>query len=59
MLTFSSYCILIVTSVVLYVYLWRENKRRDALGHISEEQRDDLAFRDLTDGENMAFRYVL
>jgi len=49
---------LIVTSVVLYLYLWRENKSRNALD-INDEKRDELAFRDLTDKENLYFRYVL
>jgi len=53
-----SYCITIIASGVLYLVLWRENKRRDALVR-SEEERDRLAFRDLTDGENVHFRYVL
>ncbi|KAK7188245.1 allantoate transport protein [Paraphaeosphaeria sporulosa] len=53
-----SYCITIVASVALYVVLWRENKKRE--GHSdNEEERDRLAFLDLTDGENPYFRYVL
>jgi hypothetical protein len=40
------------------VVLKRENKRRDALV-VNEDERDRLAFRDLTDKENVYFRYVL
>ncbi|KAI9653551.1 MAG: hypothetical protein M1831_005933 [Alyxoria varia] len=52
------YCILIVTAVVLYIYLHRENKRREAV-EFSTEKRDELAFKDLTDQQNPYFRYVL
>jgi MFS family permease len=52
------YCITIVAAVALYFVLWRENKRRDALP-MDEDERDKLAFQDLTDGENPYFRYVL
>jgi hypothetical protein len=57
-LTRYSYCITIAASAALYYVLWRENKRRDALP-VDEEERDRLAFMDLTDKENRYFRYVL
>jgi hypothetical protein len=44
--------------VALYWVLWRENKKRAALP-VDEEERDKLAFLDLTDKENVYFRYVL
>jgi hypothetical protein len=53
-----SYCITIVASGALYVVLKRENKRRDALVG-NEDERDRLAFMDMTDKENVYFRYVL
>ena len=53
-----SYCILIVLAGVLYVLLRRENSRRASL-QLNEEDRDRLAFMDLTDKENPYFRYVL
>ncbi|KAI9718361.1 MAG: hypothetical protein M1812_004082 [Candelaria pacifica] len=53
------YCIVIVLAVILYFVLRAENKRRDALVSLSEEERDRLAFRDMTDKENPYFRYVL
>ncbi|KAF2120160.1 allantoate transport protein [Lophiotrema nucula] len=52
------YCFTIVASVALYYVLWRENKKREALP-IDEDERDRLAFLDLTDKENPYFRYVL
>jgi MFS family permease len=52
------YCITITASVALYFVMWRENKRRDGL-NLNVEDADRLAFRDLTDKENLHFRYVL
>lgn len=52
------YCITIVAAAILYVILRRENRRRDA-HTFDEEERDKLAFKDLTDKENLYFRYVL
>jgi MFS family permease len=52
------YCITIAASVALYFVLWRENKRREAHA-VDEEERDRFAFMDLTDKENVYFRYVL
>jgi hypothetical protein len=54
----SSYCIVIVLAVVLYLILRTENKRRESLRQ-DEDERDQLAFQDLTDKENPYFRYVL
>ena len=44
--------------MTLYYVLYMENKRRDSL-RVDEEERDRLAFMDLTDKENPYFRYVL
>ncbi|MCJ1454410.1 hypothetical protein MMC28_004763 [Mycoblastus sanguinarius] len=52
------YCIVIVLAFVLYSVLRSENKRRESL-RLNEEDRDRLAFKDLTDKENPYFRYVL
>jgi len=43
---------------MLYLVLRAENKRRESL-RVDEEERDRLAFQDLTDRENPYFRYVL
>jgi hypothetical protein len=53
-----SYCITILSSVILYVVLRRENSRRDALD-LDIAEGDKLAFKDLTDIENLHFRYML
>ncbi|KAH7114438.1 major facilitator superfamily domain-containing protein [Dendryphion nanum] len=50
------YCITILGASALYVVLYRENKRRDAL-NLDKEEGSRLAFKDLTDKENLHFRY--
>ncbi|KAI0428319.1 putative MFS transporter [Xylaria sp. FL1042] len=52
------YVITILAASVLYVILFRENRRREQLG-LDERERDRVAFKDLTDVENPYFRYVL
>ena len=54
----ESYCIVIILAGVLYFLLRQENRRRDRM-RLSEEERDQMAFMDLTDKENPHFRYVL
>ena len=54
----SSYCIVIVLAVVLYLFLRAENKRREGL-RLDEEEREKMAFQDLTDKQNLWFRYAL
>jgi uncharacterized membrane protein YoaK (UPF0700 family) len=54
----SSYIVTILSASTLYVILRRENKRREQLG-LDEQERDRVAFKDLTDKENPYFRYVL
>jgi hypothetical protein len=58
MCQWPSYCITITSSIVFYVVLRLENRRRDRL-ELDESLRDKMAFADMTDRENMFFRYVL
>jgi hypothetical protein len=58
MLTKFSYCITIVSALVLYLVLARENKQR-AAAEFNDDDRDKMAFQDLTDRENPYFRYML
>ncbi|KAL3432416.1 major facilitator superfamily domain-containing protein [Aspergillus tetrazonus] len=51
------YCITILSASVLCVLWFRENRRREAL-NLDESEADRLAFKDLTDKENLHFRYV-
>jgi len=53
-----SYCITIVAALALYFVLWRENRRRASMG-LNDVDRDKLAFKDLTDVENLYFTYML
>lgn len=57
-LTDHSYCITMTAAVVLYLVLQRENRIRETL-ELDEEQRDKIAFHDLTDKQNPFFRYAL
>ncbi|KAE8446767.1 hypothetical protein EG329_011672 [Mollisiaceae sp. DMI_Dod_QoI] len=52
------YCITIVSSIVLYIVLARENKLRVAFEG-NDVDRDKMAFQDLTDKENPYFMYML
>lgn len=54
----ASYVIAILAASTLYVLLRRENRRRDRLP-VDPVERDRLAFKDLTDRENMYYRYAL
>lgn len=44
--------------MTLYYVLYKANQDRESL-RVDEEERDRLAFMDLTDKENSYFRYVL
>ena len=48
---------LVAVAAILYAMLSRENKRRDAL-ELDEKEGEKHAFEDLTDRENMWFRYA-
>ncbi|KAI0870423.1 putative MFS transporter [Hypoxylon argillaceum] len=52
------YVVTILAASVLYIILFRENKRREQL-ELDEREKDRVAFKDLTDVENPYFRYVL
>jgi hypothetical protein len=52
-----AYCIVIVLAVVLYFMLMFENRPRDQMA-LDEKEAEKVAFEDLTDKENLHFRYV-
>jgi hypothetical protein len=54
----TSYVITIVAASVLYFVLYRENAKRDGLT-LDKSEGDRLAFKGLTDKENLYFRYAL
>lgn len=49
--------LLIILSGVLFVLYRRENKRREAL-NLDKEEAERIAFDDLTDKQNLHFRYA-
>lgn len=51
------YCLVIVLAGTLYFILRRENTRRDQLS-MDEKEAERVAFDDLTDKENLYFRYA-
>lgn len=53
----KSYCVVIALAGLLYAILRGKNAHRDQLTQMAEE-RDRLAFHDLTDEVNLYFRYV-
>ena len=60
------YSVKLLMVVVLYVYMWRSNKARDAeqaaRGEVSEEEEKEAIERgmlDMTEVDNPGFRYIL
>ena len=51
------YALVIVLAMVLFALLRAENRRRDRL-HLEGKEAERVAFDDLTDRENLYFRYV-
>ncbi|KAH8680748.1 putative allantoate permease [Xylariales sp. PMI_506] len=57
----GSYCLSIITICLYMAYCYTENKRRDNLEGANaamETHHEDTDFRDLTDKQNVHFRYV-
>ncbi|KAF2710172.1 putative allantoate permease [Pleomassaria siparia CBS 279.74] len=55
----ASYALAMITMAAYAVYCWWENKRRDAIDmHAGARIHQDTDFRDLTDKQNVHFRYV-
>ena len=51
------YALVIALAVALFVMLKVENQKREQL-HLEQKEAERIAFDDLTDKENMHFRYV-
>jgi hypothetical protein len=51
------YALLVCVATLLFFLLKKENARRDALG-LDEREGEKCAFEDLTDRENLWFRYA-
>ncbi|KAF2757182.1 hypothetical protein EJ05DRAFT_477399 [Pseudovirgaria hyperparasitica] len=57
------YCITVAATLALWFVMWKENRTRDAHAQragqsYNDDERDKLAFQDLTDKQNPYFRYV-
>lgn len=54
-----SYALSIFTMILYMLYCWNENRRREKLDHDGGQRVHlDTDFQDLTDRENIHFRYV-
>lgn len=53
------YTIKLLMVFVLYAYMYRENRARDAAGYTNEDDAVEAGMHDLTELENMGFRYQL
>lgn len=53
------YTVKLLAAVVLYVYMFRENKKRDAAGDADEQAAIHAGMHDVTEIDNKGFRYTL
>jgi hypothetical protein len=60
------YCVKLAAIVVLYIYMWAENKRRDReaassgiTGYDEEKEAIERGMHDVTELDNKGFRYTL
>lgn len=53
------YVVKLLSVITLYVYMWRENKRRDAAGETDEKTAVEAGMQDQTELDNKGFRYSL
>lgn len=53
------YTIKLVAIIVLYIYMYRENKARDAAGLTDEKTAVEAGMHDVTELDNKGFRYSL
>ena len=53
------YGVKLAAVVVLYVYMYSQNKQRDAQGVVDEQAAIDAGMQDMTELNNKGFRYSL
>lgn len=53
------YVVKLLMVVVLYVYMWRVNKARDAAGDVDDQDAVEAGMLDQTEIDNKGFRYSL
>jgi hypothetical protein len=53
------YTVKLLSIITLYIYMWRDNKRRDAEGSTDERAAVEAGMHDITEIDNRGFRYTL
>ncbi|KAH8172954.1 major facilitator superfamily protein [Sarocladium implicatum] len=53
------YSMKLASAVVLYIYMYRQNKKRDAEGDADEQAAINAGMHDITELDNKGFRYTL
>lgn len=53
------YSVKLIAVLVLYLYMYRSNKARDAQGMTDEKAAVELGMHDVTELDNPGFRYSL
>lgn len=53
------YSVKLAAVIVLYIYMYRSNKARDAAGAVDERAAIDAGMHDMTEIDNKGFRYSL
>ncbi|KAK7746007.1 hypothetical protein SLS53_002729 [Cytospora paraplurivora] len=53
------YCVKLACVVILYIYMWRVNKARDAAGYTNDQDAVEAGMQDQTEIDNLGFRYSL
>lgn len=53
------YSVKLVSTIVLYLYMWRSNVSRDAEAPIDEKAAINAGMHDQTELDNKGFRYTL
>jgi len=52
------YSVKLLMVVILYIYMYRANKARDAAGHSDEKAAVEMGMHDQTELDNPGFRFV-
>jgi hypothetical protein len=53
------YTVKLLSVLVLYAYMYRENKARDRAGLVDEKVAVEAGMHDITELDNKGFRYTL
>lgn len=53
------YTVKLIMVVALYIYMYKDNKARDAAGHTNDAAAIEMGMHDQTELDNPGFRYTL